>query len=76
MAGHDRDNPFWSALRSRHADIALVAGEVARYPADHAPFLGVAHAEVDVGEAVEPLVAPDESVYLLGVAPLAPPGCG
>lgn len=34
------DNPFWSALDSIHRDIALRAGDVARYPADHAPFLG------------------------------------
>lgn len=68
------DNPFWSALRSRHAGLARVAGEAARYPATHAPFLGVAHADVDAGEALAALVAPGESVYLLGVAPRAPAG--
>ena len=68
------DNPFWAALDSIHRDIALRAGEVARYPADHAPFLGVASPAVRVGDAFERLVAPGESVYLLGVAPMVPAG--
>ena len=68
------DNPFWSSLRSRHRDIAQVAGEAARFPADYAPFLGVAHAGIDVGDALAELVAPGESVYVLGVAPRVPAG--
>ena len=70
----DLDNPFWSSLRSRHRDIAQVAGDVARFPAEFAPFLGVAHAGVDADDALEALVAPGESVYLLGVAPRVPDG--
>ena len=68
------DNPFWSALASIHDGIALRAGEVARYPADYAPFLGVANADVRVGDALRRLVTPGESVYLLGVVPTLPPG--
>jgi len=69
------DNPFWSSLQTRHRAIAQQVGDVARYPADYAPFLGVAHAGVDVRDAAEALVAPGESVYLLGVAPhLVPDG--
>src|SRR5690349_13170717 len=72
---HALDNPFWSSLQSRHRALAVQAGDVARYPADYAPFLGVAHAGVDVGGAAERLVAPGERVYLLGVAPhLVPDG--
>ena len=63
------DNPFWFALRSRHQAIALCRGEAARYPAEFAPFLGVASAQADVAGAMESLVGADESVYLLGVAP-------
>lgn len=74
MSDHDLDNPFWTALRSRHAGIARVAGEVARYPAEYAPFLGVADADVDAAEAFEQLIAPGESVYLVGVAPRVPAG--
>ncbi|OHC43361.1 GNAT family N-acetyltransferase [Rhodanobacter soli] len=68
------DNPFWSALRSRHRDIALRRGEAARYPAAFAPFLGVASAQADVAAAIGALVGADESVYLLGVAPALPHG--
>jgi GNAT superfamily N-acetyltransferase len=68
------DNPFWSALRSRHRDIALRRGEAARYPAAFAPFLGVASAQADVAGALATLVGADESVYLLGVAPALPHG--
>jgi ribosomal protein S18 acetylase RimI-like enzyme len=65
----DLDNPFWSSLRTRHRGIAQVRGDVARFPAQYAPFLGIADAGADAGDALEALVAPDESVYLLGVAP-------
>ena len=69
------DNPFWTALASRHAGLALRHGDVARYPADVAPFLGLAHAEVDVADAFDALVSPGDSVYLLGLAPAhVPPG--
>jgi GNAT superfamily N-acetyltransferase len=68
------DNPFWSALRSRHRDIALCRGEAARYPAAFAPFLGVASAQADVADAIGTLVGADESVYLLGVVPALPHG--
>lgn len=68
------DNPFWWSLRSRHRALALQAGDVARYPPEFAPFLGVANAGVEAGESIASLVAPDESVYLLGVAPRVPDG--
>jgi ribosomal protein S18 acetylase RimI-like enzyme len=68
------DNPFWSSLDDRHGGLALRIGGVARFPPEHAPFLGVADADVDVGDALESLVAPGESVYLLGVAPRRLPG--
>src|SRR3546814_6149742 len=68
------DNPFWSSLRTRHRDTALFADDVARYPADFAPFLGVAHAHARVDDALAALVAPGESVYLLGVLPKVPRG--
>lgn len=63
------DNPFWSALATRHRAVALRHGDVARYPAAYAPFLGVAGPEADVGAALEALVAPGETVLMLGVFP-------
>jgi GNAT superfamily N-acetyltransferase len=68
------DNPFWSSLRSRHRGIAQSTGDVARYPAEFAPFLGVARANANVADELESLVAPGESVYLLGVVPAVPRG--
>jgi len=63
------DNPFFSALDSLHRDIGLRRDEVARYPADVAPFLGVAHPDVDVGDAFDTLVPLGDEVLLLGIAP-------
>jgi len=68
------DNPFYASLRSRHRDLARGVGDVLRYPAEFAPFLGVADSEVAAGAALDALVEPWESVYLIGVAPRAPHG--
>ena len=62
------DNPFHAALDSLHRHVALRHGEVARYPADVAPFLGIAHAEVEVGDAFDALVPAGDEALLLGVA--------
>ena len=74
MDDFELDNPFWSSLRTRHRDFARRLGDVARYPADVAPFLGVADADSDVGAALESLVPADDTVLLLGVAPRVPDG--
>ena len=74
MLAPELDNPFWSSLQTRHRDIAVGTGGVMRYPREFAPFLGVADADVDLVPAVDSLVAPDESVYLLGIAPAVPEG--
>ncbi len=71
VRAHDLDNPIWSSLRSRHRALAQCAGNTARYPSTVAPFLGVADADAAVAESIEALLAPGESVYLLGVAPRA-----
>jgi ribosomal protein S18 acetylase RimI-like enzyme len=68
------DNPFWAALSSRHRHLAQRVGEVLRYPADFAPFLGVPRAGADTAEALGTLVRPGESVYLIGVMPEVPRG--
>lgn len=71
---HPLDNPFWSSLQTRHCALALRAAGVVRYPAECAPFLGVETADADVADGLESLVAPGESVYLLGIAPRVPRG--
>jgi predicted GNAT family acetyltransferase len=72
MESAELDNPFWSSLASRHRALAQRSGDVARYPADVAPFIGVRNADVDAGEALASLVAPGETLLLLGVAPRVP----
>ena len=62
------DNPFWWSLRTRHQALALGNDDWARYPAEFAPFLGVARDDVDVGNAL----APGDQVFLLGVQPPIP----
>ena len=74
MGPHPLANPIWESLRSRHRAFAHSAGDVARYPAEVAPFLGVASGDADATDALEALVAPGESVYLLGPVPRAPDG--
>lgn len=74
MSESELDNPFWSSLQTRHRAIVLQDGDVARYPAQFAPFMGVAHAGVDVGDALARLVAPEENLLLLGVVPRIPKG--
>jgi ribosomal protein S18 acetylase RimI-like enzyme len=67
------DNPFWSALATRHAPLASRAGAVLRYPADYAPFAAVATADAAADAGLEELVATDETVYFLGVLPALSP---
>lgn len=74
MPRSELDTPFWSALRSIHAHLAVADGDVARYPAEYAPFLGVARDGASVDAALGRLVARGESVYLLGTAPEVPEG--
>ena len=73
MSDHSElDNPFWSSLVSVHQPLALRSGDAARYPPEYAPFFGVAEAKASVAAALDTLIAPGESVYLLGIAPRPP----
>lgn len=74
MTPHALDNPIWSSLRSRHRDFALCVDDAARYPPAIASFLAVASAGEDVADSIASLLEPDETVYLLGVAPTMPDG--
>jgi GNAT superfamily N-acetyltransferase len=69
MSFSDLDNPFWVSLQTRHRDIALREGGLARFPAEYAPFAGVAHGDVECSETLACLLAPEESVYFLGLVP-------
>ena len=63
------DTPFRSALDTLHAGLAIRSGDVARYPADFAPFIGVAAPGVDVDADLARLVPEGDTVLFLGQAP-------
>lgn len=60
------DNPVWWSATSTHAGLALVAGGAALYPADVAPFGGIAdaHGWADLAG----LTGPDRGALVVGVA--------
>jgi len=74
MAGHPLDNPIWESLASRHQLLALREGDVARYPAEVAPFLGVVTDGIDAVAAIESLVSLGDTALLLGPVPSEPQG--
>ncbi len=56
-------NPFWSALTTRQATLALAGGDARRFPANVIPFAGVGSREAGVDLAT--LLAPGEQVYVV-----------
>lgn len=73
MPMHPLDNPFHAALTSIHRDVAVQHGDVLRYPAQCAPFLGIPHVDSALDAALEALVPAGDSVLLLGRLPAAVP---
>lgn len=69
MTAHILDNPIWESLISRHRSLAQRQGDVACYPAQVAPFLGVPADGLDVSAALEALVPGGDTVLLLGRTP-------
>jgi len=65
----DLDNPIWASLQTRHRHLARCTGGAARYAGDVAPFIGVENADASVDDAITSLIEPDQTAYLLGVAP-------
>ncbi len=59
-------DPVWHALNSRHSHLALIEGSARRYPSDVAPFAALAKpTELALWE-LHSLLAPGESVWLMG----------
>jgi ribosomal protein S18 acetylase RimI-like enzyme len=69
MTPHPLDNPVSATLTSHHAALAIATDGAARYPADIAPFVGVAAGDARAAAGVEALVAPGELVIFVGAAP-------
>lgn len=74
MAGHVLDNPVWHALSTQHAGLALTADGAARYPAEIVPFAGVGEPTVRAADQLTSLIDDAESVFVVGLAPVPPPG--
>jgi ribosomal protein S18 acetylase RimI-like enzyme len=66
---HPLDNPVWSSLTTHHAALAETAGRAKRYPADVAPFVGIAPGDDAALADVERLVDRGELVCFVGAAP-------
>jgi ribosomal protein S18 acetylase RimI-like enzyme len=71
---HVLDNPIWESLASRHRALARRVGDVARYPAEVAPFLAVAIDGIDAAPALDALVPAGDTVLLLAQVPEASSG--
>ncbi|MBW8810937.1 MAG: GNAT family N-acetyltransferase, partial [Lysobacter sp.] len=56
MSEHPLDNPIWRSLRSRHRTLAVGDTRIARYPAQLAPFLGVAEAGEEIDDLLPTLL--------------------
>jgi|HubBroStandDraft_1064217.scaffolds.fasta_scaffold324656_1 predicted GNAT family acetyltransferase len=59
-------NPTWHALQTKHRHFAESAGDACRYPAEVAPFAGVAEPSKAAMQQLHSLLAPDESVWIIG----------
>src|SRR5882724_5957598 len=66
-------NPAWHALQTKHRHLAVSAGAACRYPAEVAPFAAVAAPTAVALRQLHSLLAPGESVWLIGDSyPLVP----
>ncbi len=63
-------NPYWHALRTEHAGIALGGALARRYPADVIPLAGVPFLNEDSLAALHALLAPGEAVLVTSNMPL------
>lgn len=66
--------PYWSALCTEQASLALGGPLARRFPADVIPFAGVADGSADALEALRTLLAPAESIYVTSDVPYMHPG--
>jgi hypothetical protein len=69
MTSHVLDNPVWASLTSAQSDYAAGGEFARRYPSEVAPFAAIRSIDAPAIEELALIVAPGESVYLVGVAP-------
>jgi ribosomal protein S18 acetylase RimI-like enzyme len=64
------DNPVWAALTSAHARFARRAGQIARYPAQVAPFVAAGSVDAEnAGADLADIVDAGETMLFVGPAP-------
>ena len=74
MAGRALDNPVWHSLLTQHAGLAITADGAARYPPAIVPFAAIGEPTPRAADQLTSLVDDAESVFVVGVAPVPPPG--
>ncbi len=62
---HVLDRPVWTALETRHSGLAIGGKLARRYPSSIIPFAATATDDTGSLDALEELVAPGESVFML-----------
>lgn len=67
-------NPVLHALATRQRRFAQFAGNAWKYETDVAPFAAVAEREAGAMRDLCSLLAPGETVYMMGAEPLVVPG--
>src|SRR5262245_48155869 len=71
---HLLDNPVWSSLASLHRGHARGNSALLRYPADIAPFVAAAGEANASDAALQDVIGPGETVFLIGPRPTVPRG--
>ncbi|WP_326565424.1 GNAT family N-acetyltransferase [Amycolatopsis rhabdoformis] len=75
MSSSPLDNPVWAALTGPQAHLAEQKGQVRRFPADVAPFVGLPdRPDEDVWRDVADLAGPGGTVVIAGATGPAPAG--
>lgn len=69
MTAQPLENPFWAAISTHHAKLAVVENLAGRYLADVAPFAGVRTQDAGAVAQLERMVKPGDSIFLMGLVP-------
>ncbi len=67
-------NPFWHALTTEQASLALIRGKARRFPADVIPFAAIESPGSEAASDLLALLAPGERVFVESAAALESPG--
>ncbi len=65
------ENPYWHALRTEQAGLALGSALARRFPSDVIPFAGMPHVSAETLAALRELLAPGERVLVTSDVELA-----